>query len=166
MGSMYKFVKDSSAKRLFMQGTSSDNPNQALGPPIVTSLDQVNGDVQAVHTKKKLSTEVLGSSLETIKTNRKGEDGSRRITTRIVRKVTTLTRGEEQSRAEDLKRQGIEETTITKRAKVSFIVWVYMAFPVFIGWVPVDDFFNHIWRVCRLSDCSYLRDKVKAKDVL
>lgn len=101
--SLYKFSKDS--KRLFMQGTTSNSPSPVLGPPIVTSLDQVNGDaenLQAIHTKKRLSTEVLGSSLETIKTNRRGEDGSRRITTRIVRKVTTLTRGEEQSRAEDL----------------------------------------------------------------
>lgn len=136
---MYKFVKDSSSgtskKRLFMQGTTSSSPSPVLGPPIVTSLDQANGDydnLQAVHTKKKLSTEVLGSSLETIKTNRRGEDGSRRITTRIVRKVTTLTRGEEQSRAEDLLKRaqhqsirsaedvaGDAGTLVVKRVKVS-----------------------------------------------
>lgn len=103
--SMYRFVKDTSgstSKRLFMQGTSD---GKALGPPIVTNLsnpDEIE-NLQAVYTKKRLSTEVLGSSLESTKTSRKnGDAGVRRITTRIVRKVTTLTRGEEQSLTEDL----------------------------------------------------------------
>lgn len=135
--SMYRFVKDSAApngthKRLFMQGTTSNGPSPVLGPPIVTNLDPVNGDdLQAVITKKRLSTEVLGSSLESVKTSRQGEDGSRRITTRIVRKVTTLTRGEEQSRGENLTRRAQQKsirsaeevapsggTIVTKRVKV------------------------------------------------
>lgn len=116
---MYRFVKDSSPsaspKRLFMQGTVPDNPaNPKMGPPIVThfnhSNDRDNRDnLQAVYTRKKLSTELLGSSFESTKTSRCGEDGKRRITTKIVRKVTTLTRGEEQSKAEDLtKRAGFK----------------------------------------------------------
>lgn len=102
--SMYRFVKDTSgtSKRLFMQGTSD---GKTLGPPIVTNFsnpDEIE-NLQAVYTKKRLSTEVLGSSLESTKTSRKnGDGGGRRITTRIVRKVTTLTRGEEQSLTEDL----------------------------------------------------------------
>ncbi|KAJ8979226.1 hypothetical protein NQ317_019078 [Molorchus minor] len=103
--SMYRFVKDNqpgASKRLFVQGTTSDGAgSKALGPPIVTSLSDPD-NLQAVYTKKRLSTEVLGSSFESTKTSRCGEDGKRRITTKIVRKVTTLTRGEEQSRAEDL----------------------------------------------------------------
>lgn len=105
---MYRFVKDTStsgtSKRLFMQGTSDGKTSPALGPPIVTHFsnpDEID-NLQAVYTKKRLSTEVLGSSLESTKTSRKNGDGSRRITTRIVRKVTTLTRGEEQSLTEDL----------------------------------------------------------------
>lgn len=106
---MYRFVKDNSqpgaSKRLFVQGTSSGSANsKSLGPPIVTSFSGAGevDNLKAVYTKKRLSTEVLGSSFESTKTSKCGEDGKKRITTRIVRKVTTLTRGEEQSREEDL----------------------------------------------------------------
>lgn len=104
---MYRFVKDNSSagasKRLFVQGTTG-NTNSILGPPIVTNLSNPNDieSLQAVFTKRKLSTEVLGSSIESTKTSRKNEDGTRRITTKIIRKVTTLTRGEEQSKTQDL----------------------------------------------------------------
>lgn len=63
-------------------------------------------ELQAIHTNKRLSTEVLGSSLESTKISKKDDAGQRRITTRIVRKVTTLTRGEEKASAEDLTRRG------------------------------------------------------------
>lgn len=43
-----------------------------------------------------------GSSIESTKTSRRGENGTKRIVTRIVRKTTTLTRGEERCVAEDL----------------------------------------------------------------
>lgn len=65
-------------------------------------------ELQAIHTNKRLSTEVLGSSLESTKISKKDDSGQRRITTRIVRKVTTLTRGEEKASAEDLARGGRE----------------------------------------------------------
>ncbi|KAL3287979.1 hypothetical protein HHI36_002432 [Cryptolaemus montrouzieri] len=107
--SMYRFVKDNNSsgasKRLFVQGTSG-NPNTLLGPPVVSLTNPNNVEsLQAVYTKKHLSTEVLGSSIESTKTSRRNEDGTRRITTRIVRKVTTLTRGEENSNLEDLTRR-------------------------------------------------------------
>lgn len=92
--SIYRFVKDSSqpgaSKRLFVQANPSG--------PDADSL-------KAVYTNKRLSTEVLGSSFESVKTSRSGEDGKKRLTTRIVRKVTTLTRGEEKSRDEELTRR-------------------------------------------------------------
>lgn len=115
--SMYRFVKDntSGSNRLFVQGattTSGNNPQRLLGPPIVTDLSKPTNNLQAIHTHKRLSTEVLGSSIESTKTSRKGHDGLARITTRIVRKVTTLTRGEEQSVTEDL----------TKQAEANFII--------------------------------------------
>lgn len=90
-----------------MQGTSDGKTSPAVGPPIVTHFsnpDEIE-NLQAIYTKKRLSTEVLGSSIESCKTSRKNGDGSRRITTRIVRKVTTLTRGEEQSLTEDLSKR-------------------------------------------------------------
>lgn len=109
---MYQFVKDSTggSKRLFLRGSSPGDRNGAstnvrMGPPIVTDLSRVPANtqsLQAIRTKKRLSTEVLGSSIESTKTSRKNEDGTRRITTQIVRKVTTLTRGEEKSVTEDL----------------------------------------------------------------
>lgn len=114
--SMYKFLKDnsksgSSSGRLFLQGATTDQ--KKIGSPIVTDLSAPHDsdDLKAVYTRKRLSTEVLGSSFESTKTSKFGEDGRRRITTKIVRKVTTLTRGEEQSREEDL----------TKRAQVKCI---------------------------------------------
>lgn len=114
---MYRFVKDTSPgpKRLFVQGTSDSKT--ALGPPIVTNFNNANDadHLQAVHTKKRLSTEVLGSSIESTKTSRKGEDGHRRITTKIVRKVTTLTRGEEKSYAEDLARRAVAAKSFYSR---------------------------------------------------
>lgn len=108
--SMYRFVKDNtqagSSKRLFVQGTTSDQKSK-IGPPIVTNLNLPNDadNLRAVYTNKRLSTEVLGSSFESTKTSKCDDDGRRRITTRIVRKVTTLTRGEEQSRDQDLTRR-------------------------------------------------------------
>ncbi|XP_049879738.1 microtubule-actin cross-linking factor 1 isoform X17 [Pectinophora gossypiella] len=65
-------------------------------------------ELQAIHTNKRLSTEILGSSLDSTKISKKDEQGQRRITTRIVRKVTTLTRGEEKASAEDVARGGRE----------------------------------------------------------
>lgn len=189
--SMYRFVKEGSSKRLFVQGTlegeeskprksslkkSSQSP---VGSPITTSLnlasvprslregltrhetvydgnypgmersssyrsgsyreESYNGrivhdgnqthfeydgesalavptsaggsrlsELQAIHTNKRMSTEVLGSSLESTKISKKDDSGQRRITTRIVRKVTTLTRGEEKASAEDVSRGGRE----------------------------------------------------------
>lgn len=63
-----------------------------------------NGNVQEYITNKRLSTEVLGSTFETTKTSQRNPDGHRRLTTHIVRKVTTLTRAEEQAES-DLIRQ-------------------------------------------------------------
>lgn len=118
--SIYRFVKDSDtsgpSKRLFLQGTSSSStsgrPQRPLGPPIVTDLSDPKNieNLQAIYKKQKLSTEVLGSSIESTRTSRNNEDGTHRITTRIYRKVTTLTRGEEKSVTEDLTRRGNERS--------------------------------------------------------
>lgn len=183
--SMYRFVKEGSSKRLFVQGTLEGEESKPLksslkksspspvGSPITTSLnlasvprslregltrhetvydgnypgierssyragsyreDSYNGrivhdgnqthfeydgesalavptsaggrgvsELQAIHTNKRMSTEVLGSSLESTKISKKDDSGQRRITTRIVRKVTTLTRGEEKASLEDVR---------------------------------------------------------------
>ncbi|XP_034137712.1 dystonin isoform X31 [Drosophila guanche] len=58
---------------------------------------------QQVTRNKRISTEVLGSSVESTKTSQRAPNGHRRVTTHIVRKVTTLSRAEENAQpAEDL----------------------------------------------------------------
>lgn len=64
-------------------------------PDNVTSL-------KAVTRNKRSSTEVLGSSFESKKLSQRAPDGHRRITTQIVRKVTTLSRAEENAEAQNL----------------------------------------------------------------
>ncbi|XP_037296445.1 microtubule-actin cross-linking factor 1 isoform X21 [Manduca sexta] len=215
--SMYRFVKEGSSKRLFVQGTLESDEAKPLksslkkstpspvGSPITTSLnlasvprslresltrhetvydgnypgmersssyrsgsyreDSYNGrivhdgnqthfeydgesalavplsaggrgisELQAIHTNKRMSTEVLGSSLESTKISKKDDSGQRRITTRIVRKVTTLTRGEEKASAEDIRGREmrrssssehyrhVEMESLPRRSKISDIV--------------------------------------------
>ncbi|XP_064074948.1 microtubule-actin cross-linking factor 1 isoform X23 [Vanessa tameamea] len=213
--SMYRFVKEGSSKRLFVQGTLESDDTKPLksslkkpspspvGSPITTSLNLAsvprslresltkhetvfdgnypgferssyrsgsyreegyNGrivhdgnqthfeydgesalavplsaggrgvsELQAIHTNKRLSTEVLGSSLESTKISKKDDSGQRRITTRIVRKVTTLTRGEEKASLEDVRGREVHrsaeryrhvetETTPPRKVKISDIV--------------------------------------------
>ncbi|XP_072756473.1 microtubule-actin cross-linking factor 1 isoform X20 [Anoplolepis gracilipes] len=95
--SIYRFSKGG---RLFVQGTREDDNRDGVSPS-PTGFRSAD-DLRAIHTKRRLSTEVLGSSIESTKTSRRGENGTKRIVTRIVRKTTTLTRGEERSVAEDL----------------------------------------------------------------
>ncbi|XP_018398747.1 PREDICTED: plectin-like [Cyphomyrmex costatus] len=95
--SLYRFSKGG---RLFVQGTSEDDGRDGVSPSPTGSRSA--DDLRAIYTKRRLSTEVLGSSIESTKTSRRGENGTKRIVTRIVRKTTTLTRGEERSASEDL----------------------------------------------------------------
>ncbi|XP_063975577.1 dystonin isoform X37 [Diachasmimorpha longicaudata] len=95
--SMYRFSKSG---RLFVQGTREEDDRDNVAG------SSIGNDLQAIYTKRKLSTEVLGSSIESTKTSKRGENGTRRIVTRIIRKTTTLTRGEEKSVAEDLTNRG------------------------------------------------------------
>lgn len=58
--------------------------------------------LQEVTRNKRTSTEILGSSFESKKLSQRAPDGHRRITTHIVRKVTTLSRAEENAQAQNL----------------------------------------------------------------
>lgn len=80
-----------------------DGGESALAVPTSAGGRGVS-ELQAIHTNKRMATEILGSSLESTKVSKKDDLGQRRITTRIVRKVTTLTRGEEKAAAENLAR--------------------------------------------------------------
>lgn len=59
-------------------------------------------DLQQITRNKRISTEVLGSTLETTKTSQRAPDGHRRHITHIVRKVTTLSRAEEREQANNM----------------------------------------------------------------
>lgn len=140
--SMYRFMKGAGgSNRLFVQGTREGGDRDDVNGGVVPHND-VN-HLQAVHTRRQLNTEVLGSTVETTKTSRRPSSGMRSVTTRIVRKTTTLTRGEEHSATETLVRRAGERALVQvpervvlqpdihpKRAKVeerfaSFIMVTY-----------------------------------------
>lgn len=95
--------------------------------------EQVN-QLQAITKNIRTSSDIHGQSFETVKTSQRQPDGNRRITTHIVRKVTTVSRAEESQNSQDLIREakkthtmefGCFETTNAiepKRAKVFFVV--------------------------------------------
>lgn len=102
---MYRFTKASKevssssagtgrpgGSRLFMQGTREGD-------------DDVR-DLQAVYTKRHLSTEVTGSNHESQKVDRRPEVGRHSVTTRVLRKTTVLTRGVEVSASESMMKTG------------------------------------------------------------
>lgn len=64
--------------------------------------DKPTTDLQQITRNKRLSTEVLGSTMETTKTSERQADGHRRHVTHIVRKVTTLSRAEEREQANNM----------------------------------------------------------------
>lgn len=82
-----------------MQGTREDNDRDHLG-------DHKNDvkDLQALYTRRHLSSDVAGSSHESNKSRKVGS--MKCVTTRIVRKTTTMTRGEEKSVSESMMRAG------------------------------------------------------------
>lgn len=93
-------------------GTSTTDQSMVLQQSISNGSGSGSGNIpivsqdtqsyQAVTRNKRISTEVLGSSMESTKLSQRGEGGHRRITTHIVRKVTTLSRAEEQAHAQNL----------------------------------------------------------------
>ncbi|XP_055591409.1 dystonin isoform X37 [Uranotaenia lowii] len=105
----------------------------SYGNELVVSGGGPSNVVAEVTRNKRLTTEVLGNTMETTSTSQRATDGHRRMTTHIVRKITTLTRAEEQAQAENMIRQNrdVKTTEIgylrmgahdSKRAKISDIV--------------------------------------------
>lgn len=69
-------------------------------------------DLQEITRNKRMSTEVLGSTMETTKVSQKAPDGHRRHVTHIVRKVTTLSRAEEREQANNMIKFSNDKKTI------------------------------------------------------
>jgi hypothetical protein len=116
--SMYRFVKGAgSASRLFVQGTREGGDRDDINGDVVPRHDGIN-DLQAVYTRRQLNTEVLGSTVKTTKTSRRPSSGTRSVTTRIVRKTTTLTRGEERALTESLVRRAGDQALVQAAERV------------------------------------------------
>lgn len=75
-----------------------------------------------VTRNKRTATEVTGSSFETTKRSQRAEDGHRRVTTHIVRKVTTLSRAEEQALANN-------QMQLTKDVRTTELGYISGALP-------------------------------------
>lgn len=76
--------------------------SRALEYSVPLRDEKASTDLQQITRSKRLSTEVLGSTMETIKTSQRAPDGHRRHITHIVRKVTTLSRAEEREQANNM----------------------------------------------------------------
>ena len=109
---MYRFVKDSGSSRLFVQGTREGSDRENVYDNVDPTSDRrrrsnnsnnnVNDDLEALHTRRRFTTEMEGSNEESSRVLRNKSEGRKLITTRIIRKTTTLTRGEEQTVSESL----------------------------------------------------------------
>nr|CAD7441408.1 unnamed protein product [Timema bartmani] len=110
---MYRFVKGGGGgggsssgapggvSRLFVQGTREGGDRDDVnGAAPATEMSGIQ-DLRAVHRFRRLDAEVEGSNLETTRTARR-PGGGRSVTTRVLRKTTTLTRGEERTVTESL----------------------------------------------------------------
>jgi len=93
-----------------VQGTREGGDRDDVAGPLVANGGP--GDLQALHTRRHLSTETFGSTTEEARTARKPAQGTRHVMTRIVRKTTTLTRGEEQSMANSLVKRGQQKAVL------------------------------------------------------
>lgn len=85
--------------------------NPIGGDPTGYDVSDHVQSMQAITRNKRTSTEVLGSSFESKKLSQRAADGHRRITTHIVRKVTTLSRAEENAQAQNLVQTAHNKTT-------------------------------------------------------
>lgn len=126
------YSDDRSSRRVYESHRSSGSPQRIQVIPS-SSLNDVSREVmhystnnnndngydvtdnvqsmQAITRNKRTSTEVLGSSFESKKLSQRATDGNRRITTHIVRKVTTMSRAEENAQSQNLMHTAQNKTT-------------------------------------------------------
>lgn len=99
---------NSSSRRLFVQGTREGDDKDNIRDLVPNDVQ----DLQALHTRRHLASDVFDSSEEAHKKFRSA--GTKYITTRVLRKTTTVTRGEEKSVSESLLKTG--ETNMLEQA--------------------------------------------------
>ena len=97
--SMYKFVKGA---RLFMQGKREQEDYDNVADTFAGALEREadGGDLRAVHTYR--ATEMEGSTAGERYSRSVKRGNIRHRTTRTVRKVTTITRGEQSVTSESV----------------------------------------------------------------
>ena len=93
---MYKFVKGA---RLFMQGKREENDYDNVADTFSRTVDD-DEDVRAVHTYRNTEMEGTTSGERYSKSVKRGN--IRHRSTRTVRKVTTITRGEQSVTSESV----------------------------------------------------------------
>ena len=93
---MYKFVKGA---RLFMQGKREENDYDNVADTFSGTVDD-DEDVRAVHTYRNTEMEGTTSGERYSKSVKRGN--IRHRSTRTVRKVTTITRGEQSVTSESV----------------------------------------------------------------
>jgi hypothetical protein len=93
---MYKFVKGA---RLFMQGKREENDYDNVADTFSGTVDDEE-DVRAVHTYRNTEMEGTTSGERYSKSVKRGN--IRHRSTRTVRKVTTITRGEQSVTSESV----------------------------------------------------------------
>lgn len=113
-------------------GRDAVDGSNALTYSMPTRDGRSTTDLQQITRNKKMSTEVLGSTMETTKMSQRAPDGHRRHVTHVVRKVTTLSRAEEREQANNMIKFSNDKRTIelgysatqalaNKRVKVELI---------------------------------------------
>lgn len=123
-------------------------------------------DLHQITRNKRLSTEVLGNTMETTKTSARGPDGHRRHVTHIVRKVTTLSRAEERAQANNMIKLTNDRKTIelgymqsnalepNKKVKVKFCDKIILRFKFFSTHCP-QIFKSTRHKILLFSGCSF-----------
>jgi len=95
-------IKNVDNMKIVKKTNSYDNTDLIPYNNNINKNGNYDDNLEQITKNKRLSTEILGSSMETTKTSQRATDGNRRITTHIIRKVTTLSRAEETTHKNDL----------------------------------------------------------------
>ncbi|KAK7075680.1 hypothetical protein SK128_013586 [Halocaridina rubra] len=98
---MYRFQRSGGpGGRLFLSGSrqAEDNDRISVHSGSLAANDQDDADLHQVLTHRRLTTETQASGQDSTRVERRGKIKS--VTTRVVKKTTTVTRGDQRMVAE------------------------------------------------------------------
>ena len=118
---MYRLFKSGGpAGRLFMSGSRQNSDNDKISVHSGSlSKEPDDADLHQVLTHRKLTTETAASGQDSTRVERRGKIKS--VTTRIVKKTTTVTRGEQKMVAEAILKSS--ETQDEDINKTPYTTW-------------------------------------------